>query len=208
MSTIVPAPISAAPASVQDYADLLPGEEESGAARQAEEHRVPEDQINAPEAQIRNETLEEQYAVTRPTTRAQGGICQPRICTNKTIRYGKYGFLTSSGEPHSLDDALANSNWKDAMNLEYDALMKNRTWHLVHPMKGKNVVGCKWVYKIKRKQDGTLDRYKSRLVAKGFKQRYVIDYDDTFSPVVKIAIDRTILSIVVSRGWSLRQLDV
>jgi hypothetical protein len=64
------------------------------------------------------------------------------------------------------------------------------------------------VYKIKRKQDGTLDRYKTRLVAKGFKQRYVIDYDDTFSPLVKIAIVRTILTIDVSRGWSLRQLDV
>jgi hypothetical protein len=64
------------------------------------------------------------------------------------------------------------------------------------------------VYKIKRKQDGTLDRYKTRLVAKGFKQRYGIDYDDTFSPLVKIAIVRTILTIDVSRGWSLRQLDV
>jgi hypothetical protein len=142
-STIVPAPISAAPASAQDCADLLPREGESGAARQAEERRVPEE--------IRNETSEEQFAITRPTTRAQRGIRQPRIYTDGTIRYGKYGFLTSSGEPHSLDDALANSNWRHAMNLEYDALMKNRTWRLVPPMKGRNVVGCKWVYKIKRK---------------------------------------------------------
>jgi hypothetical protein len=71
-------------------------------------------------------------------------------------------------------------------------------------MKGWNVVGCKWVYKIKRKQDGSLDRYKVRLVAKGFKQCYRIDYDDTFSPIIKIAIVCTILSIVVSKGWSLR----
>jgi hypothetical protein len=68
------------------------------------------------------------------------------------------------------------------MDLEYDALMKNKTWHLVPLMKGRNVVGCKWVYKIKRKQDGSLDRYKARLVAKGFKQRYGIDYEDTFRP--------------------------
>jgi hypothetical protein len=94
------------------------------------------------------------------------------------------------------------------MDLEYDALMKNATWHLVPPLKGRNVVGCKWVYKIKSKQDVSLDRYKARLVAKGFKQRYGIDYDDTFSHVVKIATIRTILSIVVSKGWSLRQLDV
>ena len=94
------------------------------------------------------------------------------------------------------------------MESEYQALMKNNTWHLVPPHKGRNVIGCKWVYKIKRKQDGSLDRYKARLVAKGFKQRYGIDYEDTFSPVVKAATIRTILSIVVSNGWSLRQLDV
>jgi hypothetical protein len=64
----------------------------------------------------------------------------------------------------------------------------------------RNVVGCKWVYKIKRKQDGILDRHKARLVAKGFKQCYGIDYDDTFSPVIKIATICTILSIVVSKG--------
>jgi hypothetical protein len=75
-------------------------------------------------------------------------------------------------------------------------------------MKGRNIVGCKWVYKIKRKQDGSLDRYKARLVAKGFKQRYGIDYEDTFSLVVKIATIRIILSIATSKGWSLRQLDV
>jgi hypothetical protein len=75
-------------------------------------------------------------------------------------------------------------------------------------MKGRNVVGCKWVYKIKRKQDGSLNRYKVRLVAKGFKQRYGIDYDDAFNPVVKIATIHIVLSIAVSRGWNLRQLDV
>jgi hypothetical protein len=89
------------------------------------------------------------------------------------------------------------------MDIEFDALVKNKTWRLVPPMKGRNIVGCKWVYKIKRKQDGSLDRYKARLVAKGFKQRYGIDYDDTFSPVVKMATIHIILSIVVSRGWSL-----
>jgi hypothetical protein len=145
---------------------------------------------------------------SRPATRAQRGIHRPRVYTDGTIRYGKHGFLTQSGEPYSVDDALADTNWKNAMDLEYGALMKNKSWHLVPPMKGRNVVGCKWVYKIKRKQDGSLDRYKARLVAKGFKQRYGIDYDDTFSPVVKIATIHIVLSIVVSRGWNLRQLDV
>jgi hypothetical protein len=205
---IASAPITIAPAPTWDCADLLLGEEGSSAARQIEEQHVPQDQNNAPEVQICNETPEEQSAITRLITRAQRGTRQPHIYTDIIVRYGKYGLLTSSGEPHSLDDVLANSNWKSAMTLEYDALMKNRTWHLVPPIKGKNVVGCKWVYKIKWKQDDILDRYKARLVAKCFKQRYVIDYDDTFSPVVKIATVHTILSIAVSRGWSLRQLDI
>jgi hypothetical protein len=75
-------------------------------------------------------------------------------------------------------------------------------------LKGKNIIDCKWVYKTKRKQDATLDRYKARLVAKGFKQRYDIDYEDTFSPVVKAATIRAILSIAMSKNWTLRKLDV
>jgi histone deacetylase 1/2 len=94
------------------------------------------------------------------------------------------------------------------MEEEYNALIENKTWHLVPPSKNKNLIDCKWVYRIKKKADGSVDRYKDRLVAKGFKQRYGIDYEDTFSPVVKIATIRIVLSLSVSRGWSLRQLDV
>jgi hypothetical protein len=124
------------------------------------------------------------------------------------MRYDKYAFITNIDEPMLVDEAIANNNWKAAMDLEFDPLMKNKTWHLVPPMKGRNIVGYKWVYKIKRKQDDSLDRYKARMVAKRFKQRYGVDYDDTFNPVVKMTTIRIVLSIAVSRGWSMHQLDV
>jgi hypothetical protein len=71
------------------------------------------------------------------------------------------------------------------------------THGLVPPRKGINIIDCKWVYKIKRRPDGSIDRYKARLVAKGFKQCYGIDYEDTFSPVVKATTICLIISIAV-----------
>ncbi|KAK1619448.1 hypothetical protein QYE76_024965 [Lolium multiflorum] len=75
------------------------------------------------------------------------------------------------GEPSTLSEALDNSNWRQAMDEEYKALMDNKTWHLVPPSRNKNLIDCKWVYRIKKRADGSIDRYKARLVAKGFKQR-------------------------------------
>ncbi|XP_061999292.1 uncharacterized mitochondrial protein AtMg00810-like [Rosa rugosa] len=72
----------------------------------------------------------------------------------------------------------------------------------------QNAVGCKWVFRIKRKSDNYVERYKARLVAKGFHQQQDIDYDETFSPVIKLVTIRTVITIVVSRSWPLRQLDV
>lgn len=94
------------------------------------------------------------------------------------------------------------------MDTEFVALQKNRTWHLVAPQSGLNIIDYKWVFKFKWKVDDSIDRHKARLVAKGFKQRYGIDYEETFSPVVKPTTIRVLLSLAVSRGWSLRQFDI
>jgi histone deacetylase 1/2 len=141
-------------------------------------------------------------AQQRPRTRLQSGIRKEKVYTDGTI---KHGCFTSSGEPHTVDEALHDKNWKEAMDSEYMALMKNKTWHLVPPHKGINVIDSKWVWKKKYKADGSLDKYKARLVAKGYKQRYGIDYEDTLSQPATI---RVVLSLAVSQGWSLRQLDV
>uniref|UniRef100_A0A2N9H7M7 Reverse transcriptase Ty1/copia-type domain-containing protein n=1 Tax=Fagus sylvatica TaxID=28930 RepID=A0A2N9H7M7_FAGSY len=94
------------------------------------------------------------------------------------------------------------------MDEEFSALQRQHTWSLVPPPIGKNIVGCKWVFKLKRTSDGSISHYKARLVAKGFHQQYGIDFEETFSPVVKPPTVRLILALAVTYNWPLRQLDV
>ena len=102
-----------------------------------------------------------------------------------------------------MTQALKYPKWRRAMTEEYDALVRNGTWELVPSDSIHNIVGCKWIFQTKRHSDGSIDRHKARLVAKGFHQRLGIDYHDTFSPVVKPTTIRLVLSLAVSRGWSL-----
>lgn len=97
---------------------------------------------------------------------------------------------------------------RTAMSDEFDALIRNNTWIFVPSDPSMNLIGCKWVFQIKQKPDGSVDKYKARLVAKGFHQRAGLDFKKTFSPVVKSTTVRIVLSLVVTQGWSLRQLDV
>jgi hypothetical protein len=92
------------------------------------------------------------YPASPPAARTQlqKGIRNPKQYTDGTIRYS---FLYTTGEPENLTKALNNANWRKAMDEEYDALTKNKTWHLVPPHHGnKNVIDCKWIYKIKKIQ--------------------------------------------------------
>jgi hypothetical protein len=94
------------------------------------------------------------------------------------------------------------------MRDEFHALLSNNTWQLVPRPPNANVVSGKWVFRQKFHSDGTLSRYKARWVCRGFSQQHGIDYDETFSPVVKPSTIRTILSIAVSSKWPIHQLDV
>jgi len=98
--------------------------------------------------------------------------------------------------------------WHTAMQEELRALHSNQTWSLVPPHPSMNAIGSRWVYKIKRHADGQVTRYKARLVARGFTQQEGIDYLETFSPVIKPTTVRLVLTIVVSYGWTIHQLDV
>ena len=84
------------------------------------------------------------------------------------------------------------------MKEELDALSKNHIWNLVTLPPGKSVVGCKWMYKIKTCSDGSIERYKARLIAKDFTQEYKIDYEKTFTVVARISYVRALLTVVAA----------
>ncbi|KAF5465144.1 hypothetical protein F2P56_015175 [Juglans regia] len=94
------------------------------------------------------------------------------------------------------------------MDQEFQALQQNHTWSLVPSTPSANILGCRWIFKTKTKADGSFERRKASLVAKGYHQQHGLDYTETFSPVVKPSTIRLIVSIAVTRGWSLRQLDI
>ncbi|GKV51884.1 hypothetical protein SLEP1_g58503 [Rubroshorea leprosula] len=134
-------------------------------------------------------------------TRAQRGI------TKLNPRYA-YLHKEIPREPKTVISALKNDGWKAAMHEELHALKINDTWDLIPREAHINVVGCKWVFKTKLKPDGNLDRLKARLVAKGFHQIEGLDFLETFSPVVKPASIRTVITTACMKGWTIRQLDV
>lgn len=107
-----------------------------------------------------------------------------------------------------VTQALSDPNWKRAIDEEYKALVHNDTWELVPFSTRFNVVRNKWVFKLKLNPDGSIQRYKARLIAKGFLQTSKVDFSETYSPVVKAATVGVVLTLAVHYGWDIKQLDV
>ena len=95
-----------------------------------------------------------------------------------------------------------------AMKEEMKSVQENDVWDLVELPKDRKAVGSKWVFKVKTASDGSIERYKARLVAQGFSQKYGLDYDETFSPVVRPESIRTVIALAVKKGLKLHQMDV
>jgi hypothetical protein len=136
-------------------------------------------------------------------TRAKAGF---RVLHDRLVLAASTSPSTPSPILTSIRVALADPNWRAAM--EDRALMSNGTWELVARPRGSNVVTGKWVFTHKFRADGSFDRYKACWVLRGFTPRPRVDYDETFSPVVKPAAVRTVLATAVSRDWPVQQLDV
>ena len=119
--------------------------------------------------------------------------------------------IGTSKVPISFSQAIGYSDydkWIDAMNDELKSMDQNKVWELVELPEGYKVVGCKWVFKTKRNSKGNIERHKTRLVGKGFTQKWGIDYKETFSPVSKKDSFRIIMALVAHFDLELHQMDV
>nr|GEY78324.1 reverse transcriptase, RNA-dependent DNA polymerase [Tanacetum cinerariifolium] len=105
-------------------------------------------------------------------------------------------------------EASKYPKWVQAMQAKLDALEKNQTWELTYLPIGHKAISSKWVYKIKYKASRKVDRYKARLVIRGFDQKEGTDYKHTFSPVAKRAPVRVLITLATAKGWPLHQLDI
>lgn len=122
--------------------------------------------------------------------------------------YHCHSVLATVYEPQTFKEAQSDSNWQQAMQDELEALHKTYTWDLVDLPTDKVAIDCKWVYKSKTRSDGSIERYKARLVAKCYHQEYGIDYEETFAPVARLTSVRSLLAIAAAKHWQLFQMDV
>ncbi|KAH9679450.1 retrovirus-related pol polyprotein from transposon RE1 [Citrus sinensis] len=166
--------------------------------------QIPESTQTQPEPQTSNQQHSEynlnRIKISQPThkmiTRSKSGIFKPKLYTATLI----------NKEPDTIQEALKDKNWYKAMKEEYEALIRNETWSLVPPPAEYKIVGNKWVFRVKQNSDGSIAKYKARLVTKGFQQTEGIDYFE--SPVTKASTVRVILSLAAMHGWMIRHVDV
>ena len=111
-------------------------------------------------------------------------------------------------EPTTFKQAMLSPEFRKATDDELHAMEDNHTWLVVSLPPGNNVVGCKWVFTMKYKADGTVEQRKSRLVAKGYTQQEGVDYTDMCSPVAKLASVKLLLGLAAVKGLKLSQMDV
>lgn len=111
-------------------------------------------------------------------------------------------------DPVKFKEAVKDKVWREAMKNEIESIEKNKTWELTILPAGFTPIGVKWVYKTKPNEDGKVDKYKARFVAKGYAQCYGIDYTEVFAPVARLDTIRTILAVAAQSNWEIFQLDV
>ena len=187
------------------YKDRSIAESSSSSTEAETKEFVEFKEISGNDVQISPEAVQEEPGT--PALRRSSGIPKPIQRYSPSLHYL---LLSDSGEPECYDQAMQvedSIKGESAMKDEMDSLMSNQTWELAELPPGKKALHNKWVYRIKEEHDGN-KRYKARLVVKGFQQKEGVDYNEIFSPVVKLTTIRLVLKIVAAENLHLEQLDV
>lgn len=111
-------------------------------------------------------------------------------------------------DPSTFEEAEKSQKWREAMDVEMNSIVRNRTWELVNLPNEAKCIGVKWLYKTKLNENGEVSKYKARLVAKGYSQEHGIDYIEVYAPVARMDTIRTIIATAAHRSWEVHQLDV
>ena len=133
-----------------------------------------------------------------------------RVKKPKNFGLDFISFMTI-GEPQTYKEAITSHEaplWKEAINSEVESILQNHTWELVDLPPDNKPIGYKWIFKRKLKPDGTIDKYKVLLVAKGYRQKEGLDYFDTYSPVSRITSIRMLIAIASLYNMDIHQMDV
>jgi hypothetical protein len=114
----------------------------------------------------------------------------------------------SAEEPATFAEAEQDECWLQAMREEISSILDNKTWSPEDLPRGHKAIGLKWVYKLKRKEEGEVVKHKARLVANGYVQRQGVDFEEVFTPVARLESVRMLLAITRHFGWEVHHMDV
>ncbi|UYV64139.1 hypothetical protein LAZ67_2006688, partial [Cordylochernes scorpioides] len=193
----------------------IPLVEERGSTSEIDPKAEIESQSDLEVSEVLNEPSESGVIISRrgsPRYIRTGKPSRPRKeYPTANLSTQEFSEVKYSPDPKDAEEALSGKDsyfWRKAMREEFDSLIENKTWELVDPPKGQNVIGSKWVFRRKYSSDGSLERHKARLVAKGFSQQYGIDYEETFAPVVRQSTIRVFFALAVEYNLIVHQMDV
>ncbi|GKU89317.1 hypothetical protein SLEP1_g3470 [Rubroshorea leprosula] len=154
----------------------------------------------SPTSPLPDLTLEEAWSGRRPAVdyfRIFGCIAYAHVPDQKR-----------NCDPLTYKEAVKEEKWQKAMAKEIGSIERNQTWELIDLLEGHKIIGVKWIYKTKLKENGMIDKFKARLVARGYKQEFGIDYQEVFAPVARMDTIRLVIALAAQNSWPIYQLDV
>ena len=178
----------------------------------SDEDQEPRNEDQGPsdeEKETSNEESEEVSEEDEPI--AKSSLDSLKTTTRRSRRIAERGLTAKETTPRNYEEAIRceeHEKWKEAIKKELESLKRHGTWRVEKSKEGQKPIKTAWKFKIKKDEQGKVEKYKARLVVQGFKQRYLLDFDETFSPTARLSSLRILLSIVVYLDLEALQFDI